>query len=145
MHIGEIMTKRVDSVSPSQPLVDAAKRMRDDDIGALPVIEDGKLVGMITDRDIVVRAVAEKVELARARVRDAMSTTNVIHCRRDDTVEEASRKMAEAQVRRLPVLDDHEHVVGIVSLADLARHEDTAESGKTLREISEPPHVPWPI
>jgi CBS domain-containing protein len=145
MHVHEIMSSRVDSVTPNERLVKAAKHMRDDNIGSLPVIDNGKLIGMITDRDIVLRAVAEELDIRSAHVKDAMSATEVIYCRADDTVEQASRKMADAKVRRLPVLDRGERVVGIVSLGDLARHEPAAEAGEALREISEPTRVPWPV
>ena len=139
MQISEIMTREVSSVSPLTTLEQAARQMREYDVGALPVIESGRLVGIVTDRDIVLRAVAESIDGMFARVSDAM-TPNVIVCRGDADLEDAVDVMSAKQVRRLPVVDKHEHLVGILALGDIARHEESA-AGFALGEISEIPVV----
>lgn len=139
MQISEIMTREVSSVSPLTTLEQAARQMREYDVGALPVIESGRLVGIVTDRDIVLRAVAEAIDGMFARVSDAM-TPNVIVCRGDADLEEAVDVMSAKQVRRLPVVDKHEHLIGILALGDIARYEDSA-AGFALGEISEVPVV----
>ena len=118
MQVHNVMTREVDLVAPSTPLVAAARTMRDRDVGCLPVGEGDRLVGMVTDRDLVVRALAEGMQVHAATVRDVMSA-EVLFCFEDQTVEEASGIMAENQVRRLPVLDRRDRLVGIVSLSDL--------------------------
>lgn len=131
----DIMTKQVITVESDQSLHQAAQLMRDNDIGALPVVKDGKLVGIITDRDIVVRAIAENLSL-QTKVEQVM-TKEVFSVREDEFVFNAIRKMGEKQIRRLPVLDDDENLVGIISLADVALEtEDDLEVIEALEEIS---------
>lgn len=114
-----LMTCKVGTVGPDEPLVAAARRMRDDDVGCLMVVDGGRLIGVLTDRDIVVRAFAEGAGGHRARVRDAMSVRLVV-CREDQAAEEAGRIMAQHGVRRLPVLGRHGRLVGVLSRSDLA-------------------------
>ncbi len=131
----DIMTKQVITVESDQSLHQAAQLMRDNDIGALPVIKDGKIVGIITDRDIVVRAIAENLSL-QTKVEQVM-TKEVFSVREDEFVFNAIRKMGDKQIRRLPVLDDDENLVGIISLADVALEtEDDLEVIEALEEIS---------
>lgn len=134
MKIADLMTPSVDLVDPSMPIRDAAARMRDDDVGALPVGENDRLVGMVTDRDIVVRGVATGKALERLLVREVM-TPQVLYCFEDQDCEEVAKNMAEVQARRLPVINRDKRLVGIVSLGDFARNEPeaakTAEIGVT--------------
>lgn len=136
MKISDVMSRDVQVATPGDSLRQVAQRMAQSDIGSLPVEDGGRLVGMITDRDIVVRAVAEGLDGA-ATVAKVMSTT-VTSCSIDDDLEEVSDKMADAQVRRLPVLDGGGKLVGVVALGDLARKDEAKRTGKTLEQISEP-------
>jgi CBS domain-containing protein len=139
MQTREIMTHGVECTRPNATLQEAARKMRDLDVGPLPVCGDNdRLVGMLTDRDITVRAVAEGQDPRTALVRDVM-TPNIIYCFEDQDVAEAGRLMKENQVRRLPVLNRDKRVVGIVSLGDLA--VDTGDeqlAGNVLEAVSEP-------
>ena len=134
--INDIMTRKVSVIQLTEPLQTAAERMRDLNVGALPVCDGETLVGMVTDRDIAVRGVAAGLVPAEALVSDVM--TDEVHvCAPADTIEAAMQQMGEAQVRRLAVLDSERKVVGIVSLGDLATRQ-SAPTDETLREISEP-------
>ena len=135
MRCREIMTSNVRTASPDQPLQEVAAMMRDGDVGSLPVVADGKLVGIITDRDIVVRAVAEGEE-ASAPVSEAM-TAEIYAVRPDDFVFEAIRMMGDRQVRRIPVIGESGELAGIIAMADIALEmEDEREIAETLEEIS---------
>lgn len=125
MKIQEIMTQSVDLIDPNTTIRDAAIRMRDDNVGALPVGENDRLIGMVTDRDIVVRGLATDSHGGTMAVRDVMSE-GIYYCFADDDLNEAGRVMADHQVRRLPVLNRDKRLVGIVALADLARSDDGA-------------------
>jgi CBS domain-containing protein len=138
MQLRDVMTRNVEEIAPEATLMEAAERMRSLDIGALPVCENDKLVGMITDRDIAVRAVADGQDPSRARVRDAM-TGQLFYCYEDEDVREAAKLMEEKQIRRLPVFDRSGRVCGIVSLGDIAtRVHDERLSGEVLEQVSEP-------
>ena len=135
MRCREIMTSNVRTASPDTPLREVATMMRDGDVGSLPVVESGKLVGIVTDRDIVVRAIAEGKE-ASAPVSDAM-TAEIYAVRPDDFVFEAIRMMGDRQVRRIPVVGESGELVGIIAMADIALEmEDEREIAETLEEIS---------
>ena len=136
MQIREAMSDDVRIASPNQSIRDAAILMAKIDAGSLPVGENDRLVGMITDRDIAVRAIA----LGKGPdtpVRDVMSQ-DVKYCFEDDDVGEVAQNMADIKVRRLPVLDKSKRLVGIVSLGDLALSDGSANAGEALRGISEP-------
>ena len=136
MLVKEAMSRDVKTVGPDQPIQEAARIMLDLDIGALPVGDKDKLVGMITDRDIAVRGVA-KGNGPDTPVRDLMSN-DVICARIDEDCFEVASRMSEAQVRRLPVIDQSERLCGIVSLGDLAR-EDASDTAETALEgVSQP-------
>lgn len=136
MKVSEIMSRSVEMVDPNTSLREAARRMRDQDIGALPVSENDRLVGMITDRDIAVRVVAEGRDPDNTRVREAMSE-GVYYCSADSSVEDSARIMAERQVHRLPVVDQDRRLIGIVATADIARAQgDSAQ--RAVEGISEP-------
>jgi CBS domain-containing protein len=136
MMVRECMTKTVDLIHPNLTLTDAAKKMRDGDYGVLPVGEKDRLVGMITDRDIAIRAVAEGADPKNTPVREVMST-RVLYCYDDQTLDEVSKNMGDNQIRRLPVLNREKRLVGILSLGDVALSE-IEEAEEALVKISEP-------
>lgn len=137
MLIREMMTKGAHSVAPDTPIVEAAGLMRLHDIGVVPVLEEGRIVGMLTDRDIVVQTVASGADTRRTRVSEAMSRGS-ISIFDDQDVNEAVTLMQKYQIRRLPVLNRRSELVGIVSLGDLAVDVHAGLSGKVLKEVSEP-------
>jgi CBS domain-containing protein len=135
MRCREIMTSVVKTATRAMSLRDVAVLMRDGDMGSIPVVEDGKLVGIVTDRDIVVRAIAEGRDAA-SEVSHAM-TSEMFSVKPDDFVFEAIRVMGDKQVRRVPVADDAGRLVGIIAMADIALEmEDEREIAETLEEIS---------
>lgn len=141
MQLREIMTRDVEVVAPTDTVFNASKKMRDLDAGSLPVCDGERLVGMITDRDITIRATAEARDPNNTLVRECM-TPEMVYCFEDQSEVEAERVMAEKQIRRLPVLTREKQLAGIVSLGDLATKTDQVQqTGKTLREISEPAHA----
>jgi CBS domain-containing protein len=134
----DVMTPGVEVIHPDATLEDAAQKMKALNIGVIPVCDGERLVGMLTDRDIVVRVIAERRDPKRTTVRDAM-TPQVSYCFEDDGVEEAAMLMVDKQNRRLVVLNGEKRLVGIVSLGDLAVHaENTQLSGEVLEYVSEP-------
>jgi CBS domain-containing protein len=136
MKVKEIMTPEVVVASPKDTLQQAAQIMEQNDFGVLPVGEDDRLVGMLTDRDITIRAVARGKAPDSCTVGEVMSN-DIKFIYDDETLEDASRNMSELQVRRLPVLNRKKRLVGIVSLGDLALNaKDNA--GKALKNVSEP-------
>jgi CBS domain-containing protein len=138
MQVSEIMTRDVEVIAPDTTLQQAAQRMADLDVGALPVCDGERLLGMVTDRDIVVRAVAAGRDPRQLRAREAMSE-ELRYAFEDQDVEEAARLMDEHQIRRLPILNRNKRLVGIVSLGDLAvRTGDDSLSGEALEGVSEP-------
>lgn len=137
MKVHEIMTPRARCVSPENSLVEAAGLMREMDVGALPVCEDGQLVGMITDRDLTVRGTADGRDPSATTVREVMSP-GVVYVFADQWVEEIVRVMEDRQLRRLPVLNREKRLVGIVSLGDVAISSNPAFSGLALRDVSAP-------
>jgi len=134
--IADIMTRSVAAVGRDETLQAAARRMREMDVGALPVTDGRALAGMVTDRDIAIRGVAEGMVAQEALVADVM-TEEVAFCNETDSVEAVMAQMGGAQVRRLPVLGANREIVGIVALADLATRQSTP-TDETLREISTP-------
>lgn len=139
MKVFEAMTPDVVTVGPDAPLTQAARLMRESDIGPLPVCEGKRIIGMLTDRDITVRATAEGRDPNATRV-DEVMTPEVICCLEGDDIERAAQLMQSAQLRRLIVVDAAGRLAGIVSLGDLALQTgDDALSGQTLERVSEPP------
>jgi CBS domain-containing protein len=137
MQIRDVMTRDVMLADPGMKLNEAAALMRDGDFGLLPVGENDRLVGTITDRDIAIRAVAEGRDPNTTAVRDAMSE-GIYYCFDDQTVEEAAEVMSEAQIRRLPIVNRDKRLVGIVALADLATEPRAGEpAGEALAGVSE--------
>ena len=136
MKVSEVMTRDVQTVRPDQPVQQAANFMLSADAGSIPVTEGDRLIGMITDRDIAVRGVA-KGHGPDTLVRELM-TNDVVSVRLDDDCEEVASKMSEAQVRRLPVIDEQQRLCGIVSLGDLARETDNDTAEQALEGVSQP-------
>jgi CBS domain-containing protein len=139
MHLNEVMTKPVEVVSPMTTLQEAAQKMRDLGIGALPVCTGEMLVGMVTDRDIVIKAVAEGQNVSAARVEQALSP-HILYCFEDQPVDDAAKLMADNQIRRLPIVNRDKRLVGIVSLGDLSVKASEPAAGDALEEISKPLH-----
>ncbi len=133
--IAEVMTTDVEVVRPEETLRDAARAMADLDVGSLPVCDGRRMIGMVTDRDITIRGVAEG-KGPDAPVRDVM-TDDVVWCTDTDSVDEVLQQMSDAQVRRIPVVDRDLQLVGIVALGDIALEEDD-DVDETLRDISMP-------
>jgi CBS domain-containing protein len=138
MNIRDIMSQPVELASTDDTIMEAAQKMADCDCGVLPVGENDRLVGMITDRDIVTRAVARGMSPEECYVREVMSP-DIKYCYEDETVEDAARNMKSLQVKRLPVLNREKRLVGIVSLGDLAIAKDTVDAARdALFGISQP-------
>jgi len=134
MKVNEIMTRDVCLASPGQKLRDVAAEMKKRDIGVLPVGDNERLVGMITDRDIAVRGISQGLG-PDAIVRDVMSA-EVKYCFESDEIGDLAQSMADEQIRRLPVLDDKKRLVGIISLGDLAASRD----GRSSKIPDQPSH-----
>lgn len=133
--VQDVMSDTVNWIGPETTLRDAARKMREEDVGCLPVGENDRLIGMITDRDIVVRGVAENKSAKDTPVRDAMSK-KMLYLFEDQSLDEAAENMAKNDVRRLPVLNRDKRMVGIISLSDLAQAKATTLAGEVLRDIS---------
>jgi CBS domain-containing protein len=136
MRVAEIMTRDMRVARPDQSIQEAARMMADVDAGIMPVGEGDRLVGMITDRDIAVRAVAEG-KGPQTQVREVMSP-EVKYCFEDEDTDAVARNMAEIQVRRLPVVNRDKRLVGIISLGDLAVTEGAHPAGEAVSGISQP-------
>jgi CBS domain-containing protein len=136
MKVRDAMSRDVKVANPEESIRNAARMMMDIDAGVLPVGENDRLIGVITDRDIAVRAVAEG-KPPTTKVREVMSS-EVLYCFEDQNLDEIAKNMADVRVRRLPVVSRDKRLVGIISLGDLARNEDAKTAGKTVSQISEP-------
>jgi CBS domain-containing protein len=137
MKVRSIMTKNVECIEPTLPIAKAAQKMRDLDIGFLPICESDRLLGTVTDRDITIRSVAQGRDPRLATVSEIM-TQEAFSCYEDEDVERVGEAMQEKEVRRMLILDRQEKLVGVVSLGDIAK--TTGESGlagETLGEIAE--------
>lgn len=137
MKVHEIMTAHARCVGPDNTLVEAAGLMRELDVGSLPVCEDDRVVGIVTDRDLAVRGIADGKDPMKTEVRDVM-TPGVVFAFADQEVEEVVRLMEGRQIRRVPVLNRQKRLVGIVALGDVAISSNPAFSGMALRDVSEP-------
>ena len=136
MKVSEVMTRNVQTVRPDQRVQDAASFMLNADAGSIPVTQDDRLIGMITDRDIAVRGIAKGYG-PDTPVRELM-TDDLVIVHIDDSIEDAASKMSDAQVRRLPVVDEQERLCGIVSLGDLTREADNDCATEALEGVSQP-------
>ena len=142
MRVAEIMTQDPEVVTSDFVLKDAALKMRELDVGMLPIGKDDRLVGMLTDRDITIRATAEGRDPTKTQVHEVM-TEEVVYCFEDQEVSEAAKLMQEKQIRRLPILNREKRLIGIVSLGDVAVHSgEKSVVAETIKEVSEPaaPH-----
>ena len=135
MKIREIMTTNVECDSPATSIEDLAQKMKTLDVGFLAVCENDRLVGTVTDRDIVIRAIASERDISSVTAREIM-THDVFWCHENDDLKDVAEKMREKDVRRMLILNRDKRLVGVVSIGDLAKVEE-GESGKTLRDISE--------
>jgi len=135
MKIREIMTSNVECLSPEASLKEVAREMKSLDVGFIPVCDGDRLVGTVTDRDIVIRAVAEGNDVNTCKARDVM-TREVICVFDDDDVKDAAEKMRERDIRRILILDRSKRLVGVVSIGDISKVEEKV-SGKTLHDIAE--------
>jgi CBS domain-containing protein len=136
MLVRDIMTRDVRLLAPHSTLQEAARQMRDDNIGSLPVADGDRLVGYVTDRDLVVRGLAEGFP-ADTHIHDVM-TEQVLYCFEDEEVEDVAANMAHNQVRRLPVISRDKRLVGIVALGDLATKAADASAEDALEGVSKP-------
>jgi CBS domain-containing protein len=135
--VKDVMTSGVRTLGPRDTVVLAAQAMEELDVGAVPICDGERIVGMVTDRDIVVRGVAQGLVPGDTRLEDVMSA-EVEWVFEDEGLAEVAAKMQQMQIRRLPVLDRDKHLVGILSLGDLAAKGDPEQAGEALADISEP-------
>ena len=134
--IRELMTENPKTVSSDATVVEAARVMRDGDVGLVPVVDSDRLVGTVTDRDIAIRVVAEERDPNTTTVRETAST-ELVTIDPEQDLDEALRLMAQHQVRRLPVVEEDGRLVGIVAQADVARHGEDRETGQVVEQISQ--------
>jgi len=133
--VKDIMHRGASWIDPDAPITDLASRMRQNDIGALPIGENDKLIGIVTDRDIVVRGLSGEADPLQLTARDIMSKP-LIYCHANEEVEDAIRIMERKQIRRLPVIDEHRRMVGMLSLGDVAAQASPALCAETLQAVS---------
>jgi CBS domain-containing protein len=134
-HVRDVMTSSPRTIEPSTSLHEAARLMRDQDVGSLPIVEGDRLQGMLTDRDIAIRAVAEGKDTKSTTARD-IASRDLVTVDPEQGLDEALRLMAKHQVRRLPVCEEDGKLVGILAQADAAMTGDEREVGRTVEEIS---------
>jgi CBS domain-containing protein len=136
MNVADVMTTNVDSCSPESTCKEVAMKMKELDVGAVPICDNEKLVGIVTDRDIVIKGFVN--DLSSDSTISEFVTNNVVKGSKEMSVEEAVRLMSQHQIRRLPIVED-DKLVGIVSLGDLAvNNQSTYEAGQALKNISNP-------
>jgi len=135
MIVKDAMHKGAEWLPPTTPLVEIAKKMRDHDIGAVPIGENDRLIGMVTDRDIACRGVANGGDCAKLTARDVMSK-NIIYCRDTESVEDAIRIMEDKKIRRLPVINDKKRLVGMLSLGDVSHSLPPALTGEVFAAVT---------
>src|SRR5215472_6043597 len=135
-HIREVMTTNPSTIEPDGNVVEVARIMKQEDAGVVPVTENGRLTGMVTDRDIAIRVVAEGKDPQSTTVREVASTDLVTIDPQQD-LDEALRLMAQHKVRRLPVVEEDGRLVGVVAQADVAREGDDTKTGQVVQEISQ--------
>ncbi len=135
MKVSEAMHRDASWIDPAAPLPDIAARMKREDIGALPVGEDDRLIGMVTDRDLVVRGLGTHDDPLQLTARDVMSAP-IVYCSANEELEDAVRIMERKQIRRLPVIDGHHRMVGMLTLGDVAARASASLASETLRAVS---------
>jgi len=137
MQAKDIMSTNPEIISPQTTLKQAAEKMRDQDIGFLPVGENDRLIGVITDRDIVIRGMADGIDLLNASARDVM-TDKIQYCFETDDLDKIAEMMSKLKIRRLAVLNENKRITGIISLGDVAtKSQDNKLTGKITEEVSE--------
>jgi CBS domain-containing protein len=136
MDIAAAMHRHADWASADMPVSEVAKMMQKDDIGAIPVGKDDKLIGMITDRDIALRVVAAGRDPATTTAEEIM-TKGIVYCRTTETVEDAIHLMDQKKIRRLPVIDDKKRLVGMLSLGDISHAVSRELSGELLHAVAD--------
>lgn len=135
MKVKQAMHKKAEWCEPSTPVAELAKIMKSKDIGAIPIGENDKLVGMVTDRDITVRGFADNRDMSKLTARDVMSK-KIIYCTEDEDIEDAVHLMEEKQVRRLPVINAQKRMVGMLSLGDVSHAVGQSLSGELVKAVS---------
>jgi CBS domain-containing protein len=135
MKVKEAMHQNAEWREPSTPVSEIAKLMREEDIGSVPIGENDRLVGMVTDRDIALRAVATSADIAKMTARDVMSK-GVVYCKEDEEIEDAVELMEEKRLRRLPVINAKKRLVGMLSLGDVSHAAGREISGELLQSVS---------
>lgn len=135
MKVREAMHKGAQWVSPNTSLRELARLMREHDIGSVPIGKDDRLIGMVTDRDIVCRGLADARDIDSCTARDVMSE-GIIYCRDDEDLEDAVHLMEQKQIRRLPVIDQNKRMVGILALGDVSHAGARNLSGEVLHAVS---------
>ena len=135
MKVKDIMHKGIECVAPDTAVSAVAQKMKELDVGAMPIAKDGKLLGMITDRDITIRCVAGNENMSKVKAKDVM-TQGVVYCRDTEDVEDAVRLMEGKQIRRLPVLDENMRMVGMVSLGDISHALPRDITGEVTKAVS---------
>ena len=135
MKVKDVMHTGATCVEPTTPVREIAKRMRESDVGALPVMANGHVVGIVTDRDLACRAIADSGDVGKMTARDVM-TRDVVCCSPDDDIDVAIEVMEAKQIRRLPVTDSHKAMIGMLSLGDISHKLSKEKSGEVLRAVS---------
>ncbi|WP_138472762.1 CBS domain-containing protein [Poseidonocella sp. HB161398] len=136
MKINDAMHANAEWVSADTPVIEIAARMAKDDLGAVPVGKDDRLIGMITDRDLVLRVIARKLDPAKTCAEDIM-TPGIVYCQTEETLEDAIHLMDQKKIRRLPVLDGNKRLVGMLSLGDVAHSAGLSLVGELTRAVAE--------
>ncbi len=140
MKVKDVMHDGAEWVSPDTPLTEVAQRMKSLDCGSIPVGENDRLVGMVTDRDIACRAVADGRDCSQITARDVM-TKGVIFCRDTEELDDAMRIMEQKQIRRLPVINEQKRLIGMLSLGDVSQRASFALTGEVTAAVSAPNHA----
>lgn len=135
MKVKDVMHQGASWIDPDAPITDVAERMRNEDVGAIPIGENDRLIGMVTDRDIVVRGLSGQADPLQLTARDVMSEP-IVFCTANEDLEDAVRIMERKQIRRLPVIDEHRRMVGMLSLGDVAACASQSLCAETLRAVS---------
>ena len=135
MKVKDAMHQGAEWVAPNTPVIDLAKMMQKHDIGAIPIGENDKLIGMVTDRDIVCRGLANGKDISKLTARDVM-TADIVWCHADEDLDDATRIMENKKIRRLPVIDGNKRLVGMLSLGDVSHAGKSKLSGEVLQAVS---------
>lgn len=135
MKVRDVMHRGVEWLSPDTPIATVAKKMLEHDIGAIPIGENDRLVGMVTDRDITIRVVVQGKDISKLTALDVM-TSGVIYCRDAEEIDDAARIMESKQIRRLPVIDENKRMVGIVTLGDISHAGSRDLSAEVMMAVS---------